>query len=416
MARRFHLFGRLVLVVGVVVFALEQGQTRAQTLNEGWSVLDKKFKGVRVRVGGFFAGAETVDPNDKGHVEAIDLFAKCYTYGVYLRKLDTQPSGIKKDYDEFDGYVGKIRKSKNPQAMQPLAEVLSNQIGVRALEVIRLKDALPIHKLHNARLLAQTAELGQPALAPTLLAVLKEPDANDGVRYYAFKGLAELLPRVPPPQQGKYAEALVEFLEQKKGPAKNASNEEIDGFRLLRREAIRALAQTHAPALNDKVRPALVLARFAGNDSRIQPPPRIDERVDAAIGLARMQAAPKGSTYQADYAAGQIAKCLGALAQLASSDKANNVTRTMHPWRTMAAQLKDALETLKKNNEKNTFVVQIADKGGPILARIMSGAQINPNDQTWWSSQQSDPPSKELFQGSADSNVTPAPLSDAPEK
>ena len=408
MAWRFPLMGRLVLLAVVGIIAAEFGQARAQTLDEGWSKLDAKYKGVGPRVRGFFRGQETVDPSDKGHLEAIDLAAKNYTYGVYLRKLETQPSGIKKDFEEFEGEVNRILKSKSPDAVKPLAEVLSKQIGIHALEVIQLKGALPIHKLHNARVLAKTAELGKAPLADPLVTVLKDPQQNDGVHYYALKGLAELLPLMQPPQQATYATALVEFLEQKKGPDKNASIEEIDGFRILRREAIRALAKTHTPAINDKVRPALVLARFAGNDSRIQPPPRIDERIEAANGLARMQAPPKDNQYQADYAAGQIAKCLGAMAQLADKERANRDSR-LHPWRILAAQLKDTLAALKKNNEKNNYVVQIVDKGSKLLDRVINGAEISPNDQTWWSSQQSDPPSKQLFQGSADSNVTPAP-------
>lgn len=412
MAWRFPLIGRLVLLAVVSVLTTQFGQVRAQTLNEGWSVLDTKYRGVRGRVMSFFRGQEAVDPSDKGQVEAIDLFAKYHTYGVYLRKLDTQSGGIKKDFDEFEGELNRILKSKSPDTVKPLAEVFSNQIGIHTLEVIQLKNALPIHKLHNARVLAKTAELGKAPLAEPLVKVLNDREQNEGVHYYALKGLAELLPQMQPPQRATYATALVEFLEQKKGPAKNAAIEEIDGFCILRREAIRALAKTNTPAINDKVRPALVLARFAGNDSRIQPPPRIDERIEAAIGLARMQAPPKDNQYQADYAAGQIAKCLGAMAQAAEKERANRDTR-IHPWRILAAQFKDALAVLKRNNEKNNYVIGIADRGSKLLDRVINGAEISPNDQTWWTSQQSDPPSKQLFQGSADSNVTPAPPTEA---
>lgn len=415
MAPRIHSFGWLVLLAVTGTLTAELKQTRAQTLNDGWSALEGKLRGVSVRFRGFTTGAETVDPNDKGHVEAIDLLAKSYTYGVYLRKLDTQPDGIKKEFKEFDSDLSRILKVKNSPAMQPLAEVFSNRIRIHALEVLQLKDALPIHKLHNARVLAGVAELGQGSVAETLTTVLNDRQQNDGVHYYMLKGLDELLPHLQPPQQAKCAEALVAFLEQKKGPAKNASIEEIDGFCFLRREAIRALAKIHTPAINDKVRPALVLARFAGNDSRLQPPPRVDERVEAAIGLAQMQTAPKDTEYQADYAAGQIAKCLGAMARMADKERANNIQRT-YPWKILGTQLKGALETLKKNNGKNPYVVQIADKGGQLLTKVINGAQINPNDQTWWSSQESDPPSKELFRGSADSTVTPAPFVEAPEK
>lgn len=393
------------------------GSTRAQTLSDGWSKLEAKFRPVSTRAHSFAKG-EPLDPRDNSQVEVVDLLAKTYTYGVFLRKLDTQRDAIRKDFEEFERDVTSILKEKarNSQSIQSMAEVFSSRIAAHALEVIELKEALPIHKIHNARVLAKTAELGQAPLADTLVKVLNDPQQNDGVHYYMLKGLTELLPKVQPPQQAKCAEALVQFLEQKKGPSSKAPIEEIDGFCYLRREAVRALAKIHTPYINDKVRPALVLARFAGNDVSIQPPPRIDERVEAAIGLASMQAPPKDKQYQADYAAGQIAKCLGTMALLANSERADRTAPRIHPWVILGSQMKDALDTLNKNYGKNAYVAKIADRGTKLLDKVVKGSQINPNEQTWFSSKESDPPGKELFQGSADSTVTPAPQVQEPEK
>lgn len=422
MLPRFRIFGWAFLLAVIGALATELDSVRAQTLDEGWNALDQKYRSVSGRVDGFLKGADRVDPSDKSSVEAIDLLAKTYTYGVYLRKLDTEVGGIRKDFASFEKNLDVILKGR--EGLQSLADVLRDKVRIHALEVIQLKEARPIHKLHNARVLAKIAELGQPALAGTLIDVLKDPQQNDGVRYYILQGMGTLLSQVQSPQstpvlskdqQAKCAEAIVTFLEQKKGPVKSASTEEIDGFRILRREAIRALAKIHTPAFSDKVRPALVLARFAGNDERIQPPPRIDERVEAAIGLARMEPG-KDKRYQADYAAGQVAKCLGEFAHMADVERTNKEARTF-PWRFYAALLKDALEAMKKNNEKNVYVVQVSDRGGRVLNQVHGGTAIEPNEQTWWRSQQSDPPSKELFQGSADSTVKPAqPSEEATEK
>jgi hypothetical protein len=411
MAPQVRWFGWVILLA---VSAMMQGgeQARAQTLNEGWNVLEGKFKGGPEGLARGFTKGAKVDPNDKTHLEAIDLLAKVHTYGVYLRKLEMKPNEIAKEFDTFATLVDKDI-ARDPQGMQAFAELFRDRVRVHALEVLQFPKALPIHKLHNARVLAKVAKLGQPELADTLIAVLKDPQQNDGVRYYMLQGLATLMPQLPPPLQAKCAGALVEFLEQKKGPGQNATPEEIEGFHVFRRAAVRALAKVRTPAIDDKVRPALVLAQFAGNDARIQPPPRIDERVEAAIGLARMHS-PKDKQYQADYAAGQIAKCLGALAQEAESERANKEIRT-HPWKILAARLEEALADLKKNNDKNNYVVQIVDRGTQLLHKIINGAQINANEQTWWSSPQSDPPSKELFQGSADSAIKPGQPSE-PEK
>jgi hypothetical protein len=413
-------FGWLGLWAVVATLTLELSQIPAQTLNEGWNKLEEKYNaGARNLALGFLKGAR-VDPNDRNHQDAIDLFAKTLTYGVYLQKLDTQTNAIAKDFDALSNAIDKdILRARDTQSMQTFQEIFRDKIRIHALEVIQFKDARPIHKLHNARVLAEIAKLGQPDLAATLITVLKDPQQTAGVHYYVLKGLTTLIPQLQPPQQAKCAVALVEFLEQQKGLHKNAAPEEIDGYRVLRREAVRALAKTHTPAIDDKVRPALVLARFAGNDERIQPPPRVDERVEAAIGLARMQAPPKDRQYQVDYAAGQIAKCLGALAQAASSELSNREAAKdtrMHPWRILAATLKEALDDLKKRNEKNQYVAKIADQGAKVLNQVSKGEQIRGNELTWWGSSDSDPQSKELFQGSPDSVVKAAPPSEQSEK
>jgi hypothetical protein len=427
MAPRFRIFGWSFLLAVIATLTAGLNQTHAQTLDEGWNALQGKYSAVRARVQGFLKGTDPFDPNDKSQVEAIDLLAKTYTYGVYLRKLDMEAGAIKKDFEMFEKDVEGIQKARDRNALQPLADVLSDRVSFHALEVVQLKEARPIHKLYNARVLAKVAELGYARLASPLIKILNDREQNDGVHYCVLKAIETLLSQVQPQQsapllskdqQAKCAEALVDFLEQKKGPSKNASQEEIDGFRFLRRQAIRALAKIHTPAVDDKVRPALVLARFAGNDERIQPPPRIDERVEAAIGLARMEPG-KDKQYQADYAAGQIGKCLGAFSLAAQNDRNNKNEGSkgisIHPWQVMSVQLKDALEAMKKNMGKNDYVAMVANRGAQFLNKTMTGP-TDANELTYWRSSQSDPPSKELFQGSADSTVKPAPSEEGPER
>ncbi len=405
-------------LVLLAVLASNPSPVRAQTLDEGWDRLEGKYRSVHNRVIGFLKGTERVDPSDRSQLEALDLLAKTYTYKVYLNKVD-ESGGIHKDFVGFEKDIDGILQGRDRQALQSLADVLRERVRTHALEVIQLKEARPIHKLYNARVLAKIAELGEPALAGTLVTVLNDREQNAGVQYYILQAMGTLLAQVQQPQatpllskdqQAKCAEAIVTFLEQKKGPAKNAPPDEIDGFRILRREAVRALAKIHTPAFSDKVRPALVLAQFAGNDEHIQPLPRIDERLEAAIGLARMDPG-KDKRYQADYAAGQIAKCLGEFAYVVSKERANKEA-SAHPWRIYAAQLRDGLEALKRINGKNMYVGQVSERATGLLKRVIEGAVIEGNELTWWRSPQSDPPSKELFQGSPDSSVKPAQPSD----
>ncbi|HEY7424734.1 MAG TPA: hypothetical protein VH682_10940 [Gemmataceae bacterium] len=389
--------------------------TQAQSLNDGWKALDDEYRGRSKLINALLGGKTATDPGDKKHVEALDLAAKYDTYRVYLDHLEvpdpkqTNRPSIDRVFKDFERNVSGLERTK--ETTKAAAEIYRDKVRLHALEVIQFDKAATVHKIHNARILAEIARLGQPQLAETLVTVLKDDKQNDGVRYYALRGLRNLLALSQPmqsllnkDQEAKTAEALLDFLEHKQGPPKGAAPEEIDGFCVLRREVIRALALMHTPAVSDKVRPALTLARFAGGDGGIQPPPRIDERMEAAVGLARMQSA-ENKEYQADYAAWQIGHCLGAFAQKANEEKEGDRTR---PWKIDAYRLSEALDALKEINGKNTYVVSVVNRGKRLLGEVMKGSQANTNDVTWFLTPQSDPPSKELFKGAADTVVKPA--------
>ncbi len=91
---------------------------------------------------------------------------------------------------------------------------------------------------------------------------------------------------------------------QQRLPARYAPRAQIDGFLLVRREAIAALAQDRYPTLPDKSRPAWLLLKVAANDG-IPAVPRLDERIEAAIGVAHAQP-DLDKDYQPDYAAYQL--------------------------------------------------------------------------------------------------------------
>jgi hypothetical protein len=400
------------------------GAARAQTLSDGWNVLDNKWRTHRGTLRDLFKGTLQADPSNTAHVEAIDTQARYVTYRVYLDHLEGQPSRIEKAYKEFDGDVKDITTGKVPQAMQPLAELYRDKVRVHALEVIQFDKAKPIHKIHNARILARVADLGQgKQLAETLVVVLQDEKQNDAVHYYALRGLRSLLalaqkqqspPLLTKEEEAKCAEAIIAFLTRKPNLPAGAPQREIDGFRIYRREGVRALAQIHTPAFSDKVRPALTLARFAGADESIQPPPRVDERMEAALGLARMSSA-QNKQYQPDYAAGMIARSLGAFFTEAESERERTTDRT-RPWKIDATHLMEALAALKEDSGKNAYVSQVVDRGTRLLTGIVKGGQLDAGQKTWFTTSQSDPPTTELFKGAADTAVKSAKPAEAPEK
>jgi hypothetical protein len=397
------------------------GAAWAQTLNGGMNELEDAYRKRRILAGQLLKGTTAFDAGDKTHDEALDLEARYMTYRVYLDRLEVREEKanrptIERAFRDFEGDLNYLEKGK--PGTQAASDVFRDKLRLHALEVIQFEKAKPIHKLFNARILAEVGKLGQAQLADTLVEVLADKTQTDGVRFYALRGLRTLLalpgpmpmqPLLNKAQETKCAEALLDFLEKKQGPSKGAPKDEIDGFRVLRREAIRALAQLHSPALGEKARPALVLARFAGADERIQPAPRLDERVEAAIGLARMQSA-QDKQYQPDYAANQIGRCLGAFGQAFSDEKANRKegVDSIRPWKIDAYHFNEALNALKADSGKDAYVAGVIDRGARILADVKRGDQPKADDVTWFSTPDSDPPNKELFKGMADSVVKPA--------
>jgi hypothetical protein len=414
------LFG---LVLGLSLLA-PLAAVRAQTLSDGMRALDDKYKSHRNLLRDLFKGAIQADPGDKNHVEAIDTEARYVTYRVYLDHLEGQPTKIEKAFKDFESDIKDVTTgARNPQVMQPLADVFRDKVRIHALEVIQFDKAKPIHKLHNARILAKVADLGQGKLAETLLTVLQDDKQTGGVHYYVLHGLRGLLglaqkqqspPLLTKDEEAKCAEAIIAFLSRKPNLPAGAPQEEVDGFRILRREGVRALAQIRTPSFSDKVRPALTLARFAGADESIQPPPRVDERMEAALGLARMPSA-QNKQYQPDYAAGMIARSLAAFITEAEGEKEKPTDR-LRPWKIDASLLIEALKDLKADSPKSTYIGQVADRGTRLLQDIVKGAQLDAGQKTWFTTSQSDPPATELFKGAADTAVKSGKPAEPAEK
>jgi hypothetical protein len=225
------------------------GAAWAQTLNGGMNELEDAYRKRRILAGQLLKGTTAFDAGDKTHDEALDLEARYMTYRVYLDRLEVREEKanrptIERAFRDFEGDLNYLEKGK--PGTQAASDVFRDKLRLHALEVIQFEKAKPIHKLFNARILAEVGKLGQAQLADTLVEVLADKTQTDGVRFYALRGLRTLLalpgpmpmqPLLNKAQETKCAEALLDFLEKKQGPSKGAPKDEIDGFRVLRREA-----------------------------------------------------------------------------------------------------------------------------------------------------------------------------------
>ena len=166
----------------------------------------------------------------------------------------------------------------------------------------------------------------------------------------------------------------------------------------------RALAQGPYPTLADKSRPALLLLKVAARDG-IVPEPRLDERVEAAIGVAHARP-DLDADYQPDYAAHQLGLFAADFAVHFAQWKQDSLTDASVPWKVDAGRLIEALEQMK-TQAKSAYVGKVVDEAVKLLLNIERGADANPFDLQ--QALQTEPsPSPELYKGDAASIVKPA--------
>jgi len=257
---------------------------------------------------------------------------------------------------------------KYPALQQAFAKKMVEELDT----VSKPKEQHPIARVNAVRLLARLAELsGAEETADLAAKVITDPNQVDGSRYWAFRTLKILFSRATKPisaaRREKAVEALVQFIER---PVKNiTSTEERDGACVVRREAIRALAVIHDPGVANKrgAEVAWTLLRVLHRDKDLVPEPRLDERVEAAIGLSNLRPDAKGD-YQplaAAYNVGQFVVEFFPKWRGARADK-------HEPWKIHAGQMEEALvglsaavpdETIKKIVREAVISLQGVQQG-----------------------------------------------------
>jgi hypothetical protein len=416
---------RLPLAWAVVAMGLLlPAPVRGQSLGDGQDALDKQFReynNLKKLIPRLFRrqNVEPLDfnPTDPDHAKAVEVAAKYVTYRFTWSQNEARPGEIHKVFLSFESDLSQLTRLK--LATEPLGQAYARQVMLRAQEVIKDNDSKPIARLNAARVLVRLAEFGQGELADALVEVLKDATQNEGVHYYALRGLHDLLalpPRMPPvppvldkARQEKCVLALLEVVGRNESFLPSVPPERVDGFRALRREAVRALALITAPALSDKARPAQALLRVVANDERVIPKPRLDERLEASIGIARMRPG-MAKDYQPGYAVYHVGYFVQDFAAAANpendskSDKKESYARS-RPWKVDAARLSEALEGMKKDL-KDPYVAEVVQRCNDVLAKTEKGEQSDPGQLKVWLDGHA-PASKELFKDVPDSAVKP---------
>jgi hypothetical protein len=409
------------------------------------SDLDGKY---RTLLNDLLRGDVEADPKNPDHVAAIntetEYLARRFVDPLFL---NTPPNPPEKTLNYLIGRVTvdldlMTRSKKN---IQPVANLYTHYFGLHAKAVIQGRaKAIPVAALNLTRALANVSVLGQGELSEVLVDLIEGdlkrdalPEAerlrspenlpNDGVKYYALRGLQKLLEQTPKPpateiltkdQELKVVQLMNKLITTSQTFKEDTPLQEVDGFRVRRREAVKVLARIPNPVIpNKKDGTAMTLLRVVARDSKLEPVPSMDERVEAAIGLARMKF-DQAKDYNPDYAVYHIGLFLDEFKDFCNSNKPDGNLTIQRPVRVYASRLIEALEVmraqlddpaLKRTEAEKQFVTEaLKQYYNEVLTRLekASDSRIDPNLyklNTWLASAK--PPNMMLFKGADDTAV-----------
>jgi len=151
------------------------------------------------------------------------------------------------------------------------------------------------------------------------------------------------------------------------------TREEENGLRAFRRQAVKALAQYRGPAVTDAkgaitMKSALILLKIINNDG-VVPFAKLDERIEAAWGVARIRSKTVPA-YQPAYAAQQVGNVI---VEMAGEAKKSDPRK--FPWKYHAARLADALELMRADarddpNKASDYINPMVTESLKILKEI----------------------------------------------
>jgi len=264
----------------------------------------------------------------------------------------------------------------------PLQQAFAGQMLEALTAVLKPKEQHAITRVNAAIVLAQLAELsGAEETADLAVKIIDSPDQVDGARYWAFRTLRNLFSHarksadsaarkpVSAARRTKAVESLVKFIERPNKMSKEPPIEELDGIRIVRREAIRALGTIHDPGVANKkgAEAAWTLVRILRGDKEVTPPPRLDEQVEAAIGLCGLRPDPNGD-YQPAFAIYHV----GAFVRdfFNAARKAQAEVNAREPWKIHAVRMEEALKGMAAAIPNDQTIKKVVPLGVALLRGV----------------------------------------------
>jgi len=327
-------------------------------------------------------GEVPFDAKNPAHMKAVDVNAKFFVYRVTRPEIQSEPGKMDSIFKEFEGVLRQLKtKADNPfnssfleKILEKTKEIIPNTSISARINAVRMQAMCPA-EIANCDLAGQKSLPDQ--FMESFVAVLqKSPD--DGMKLYALKGIRDTYKVIrpmavvkkassrvtlSPAVEVKVAETLAQFIETPTVYPEGTAPEIVEGYRVLRREALKALAQSRSPISGQKGKTAFILAKFA-NGSDIKPEPRLDERAEAAIGLLNLRLQdPDASEYNIEAALYQFSSFLIDYFQRFNSRNDSDIEK-LFPWKFYAARITDAIDELNKEVKNVPYLVEMVQKIG----------------------------------------------------
>jgi len=322
------------------------------------------------------------DAKNPAHMKAVDVNARFYVYRVTLSENQSEPGKMDSIFKQFESVLRQLKtKEDNPfntsflaKILEKTKEVIPNTSISARINAVRMQAMCPA-EIVTCDLAGQKI-LPDQFMASFLEVLQKSPD--DGMKLYALKGISDTYKVIRPMAlvkkassrvtlnpalEVKVAETLAHFIETPMVYPAGSAPEIVEGYRVLRREALKALAQSRAPISGQKGKTAFILAKFA-NGSDIKPEPRLDERVEAAIGLLNLRIQEvDASEYNMEAALYQFSSFLLDFFQRYNSRNDSDAEK-LFPWKFYAASITDSIGELNKEVKNVPYIVEMIQKIG----------------------------------------------------
>ncbi|MBM3994530.1 MAG: hypothetical protein FJ303_10325 [Planctomycetes bacterium] len=271
--------------------------------------LDKAFGENGLRRSALIRGDEQATKADAAIAEAV---ANYYLYRLTHVELD--PVKVHAGFSSEISNLTELTIDKKPRPNRAYIDLLGPALVRSTKEVLANRDVKITSNqacvIHTAMMLPVMAKLKQTDINDFLAELIEDKSTHDAVRLYALRAMRDAMPAYRQPddlelyidkdkkridRDARYVGLLTNYINVKAN-ADSATLGDLAAVRFVRKEAIIALGQAGTPAViagklgkNEITRGMIaptLLNVMAGN---VQPPPSLQEKIEAAIGACNMK-------------------------------------------------------------------------------------------------------------------------------